>query len=263
MALIQKLINKDKYDLKCTYSMKPTGICIHNTANNSSAKNEIRYMQNNTSSTSFHIAIDDIEAIQGIPFNRNTWHSGDGVSGVGNRNFISIEICYSLSGGDKFARAEQRAAKEVALLLKEYNWGIDRVKKHQDFSRKDCPHRTLNLGWQRFLNMIQTELKVLNIVKPPSNVNATKKPGENIVKQYSEEGTFTCNVDYINFRDKPLIETSNPITGRYSKGEKVNYDYVVITNKFVYISWFSSFTGTRRYMPVRDLINKEVWGIFK
>lgn len=45
-------------------------------------------MVKNDSSTSFHIAVDDVEAIQGIPFNRNSWNCGDGRNGNGNRNGI-------------------------------------------------------------------------------------------------------------------------------------------------------------------------------
>ena len=79
---------------------------------------------------------------------------GDGVNGKGNRKGISIEICYSKSGGDKFIKAEQNAAKFIASILKEKGWGIDKVKKHQDFNGKYCPHRTLDMGWNRFLYRI-------------------------------------------------------------------------------------------------------------
>ena len=164
MALIQKLISKDKYPIKCPYQMTPRGIAIHNTANDANAADEVAYMSRNKNEVSYHIAIDDVEAIQAIPFNRNAWHAGDGGNGEGNRNYIAVEICYSLSGGDRFNKAEQRAAKEVAALLKQYNWTINNVKKHQDFSKKYCPHRTLDLGWQRFLNMIQEELNKLKEV---------------------------------------------------------------------------------------------------
>lgn len=166
--LKQMLIDSGKYGVKCPYSMSPKGVCIHNTANDATASNEVAYMQSNNNEVSFHIAIDDVEAIQAIPFNRNTWHAGDGGSGQGNRNYISIEICYSKSGGLKFINAEKRAAKEVAALLKQYGWTINNVKKHRDFSNKYCPHLTLDLGWQRFLNMIQAEL---NTSTANNNVN--------------------------------------------------------------------------------------------
>lgn len=41
-------------------------------------------------------------------------------------------------------------AKFIADGLKAHGWGIDKVKKHQDFANKYCPHRTLDMGWQRF-----------------------------------------------------------------------------------------------------------------
>jgi N-acetylmuramoyl-L-alanine amidase len=47
-------------------------------------------------------------------------------------------------------------------LLKQYGWGIDKVTKHQDYSGKYCPHKTLDLGWQRFVNMVKEELDKLN-----------------------------------------------------------------------------------------------------
>ena len=168
--LKQMLIDSNKYGVKCPYSMTPKGICIHNTANDASALAERNNVNrwDNEAEVSFHIAIDDIEAIQLIPFNRNSWHAGDGGNGPGNRDYIAIEICYSKSGGDRFIKAEQRAAKEVAALLKEYGWSINNVKKHQDFSNKYCPHRTLDMGWQRFLNMIQAELSASNVIDTPS-----------------------------------------------------------------------------------------------
>lgn len=172
--LKQMLIDSNKYGVKCPYSMTPRGICIHNTANDASAVAERNNVNrwDNDKEVSFHVAIDDEEAIQLIPFNRNAWHAGDGGNGSGNRNYIAIEICYSLSGGERFTKAEQRASKEVAALLKQYGWNINNVKKHQDFSAKYCPHRTLDMGWQRFLNMVQAELNVLNgsnQVSPPTS----------------------------------------------------------------------------------------------
>jgi hypothetical protein len=139
--------------------MIPIGVCIHNTANDASAKNEISYMVTNTNQTSFHFAVDDIEVWQGLPLNRNGWHAGDGATGEGNRKYIGIEICYSKSGGEKFTKAEERTAQFCAELLKERGWGIDRVRTHKSFSGKNCPHRTLELGWDRFLNKVSNYLQ--------------------------------------------------------------------------------------------------------
>ena len=116
MALTVKKIPMpaEKYSIKCPYIMNPTRIVIHNTANDAAAMNEIKYMQSNNSQTSFHYAVDDKEAVQGVELWRNAWHAGDGAEGTGNRYGIAIEICYSKSGGTKFEKAEKNAAAKPA-----------------------------------------------------------------------------------------------------------------------------------------------------
>lgn len=154
----QNLVSSSKYNIKCPYSMEAEFIVVHNTANDASANNEIAYMISNNNKVSYHYAVDDVEIVQGIPENRNAWHAGDGGSGQGNRKGLAIEICYSKSGEEKFDKAEENAAEFIASKLKEKGWGIDKVKKHQDFANKYCPHRTLDYGWERFLNKVRTYL---------------------------------------------------------------------------------------------------------
>lgn len=156
--IIKQIVPESKYGIKCPYEMIPTRIVVHNTANDATARNEIAYMTNNNYETSFHYAVDDKEIVQGLPLDRNGWHSSDG-NGKGNREGIAIEICYSKSGGDRFIKAEQNAVDLIVYLLKKYNWGIDRVTKHQDYCGKYCPHRTLDMGWNRFINMINAKLE--------------------------------------------------------------------------------------------------------
>lgn len=158
------MVAQSKWNIKCPYSMNAEYITVHNTANDASANNEISYMISNNNEVSYHFAIDDKEVVQGIPLNRNAWHAGDGGSGTGNRKSIGIEICYSLSGGDRFIAAEKLAAKFIAQLLDERGWGVEKVKKHQDWSGKYCPHRTLDMGWQRFLDMVRVELRGIETV---------------------------------------------------------------------------------------------------
>ena len=155
MVEIKKnLVQAWNYGNKCPYSMSPEYITVHNTANDAPAANEVNYMINNSSEVSFHYAVDDKEIVQGVSEDRNTWNAGDG-NGKGNMKSISVEICYSRSGGERFLQAERNAAEFIACLLKQHGWGIDRVKKHQDWNGKYCPHRTLDMGWDRFLNMVR------------------------------------------------------------------------------------------------------------
>ena len=262
MSLVKSLITSDKYGVKCPYQMTPKGICIHNTANDAPAKNEVSYMKSNNNEVSYHIAIDDLEAIQVIPFDRNAWHAGDGGNGQGNRNYIAVEICYSESGGDRFIKAEKRAAKEVAALLKEYGWTINNVKKHQDFSNKYCPHRTLDMGWQRFLNMIQAELNVLNgssTQTPSSNQDENIKVGSKVrvvgfnystgesIPSWVKSNTYTVQqvngdkcllkeiVSWVYIRDLQIVSSGNtapstptqPQSKRYAENGTFYFDTAV------------------------------------
>lgn len=153
--IVEDLISPSKYETQCPYSMTPEYITIHNTANDASAKNEIAYMKRNNYN-SYHFAVDDVEARQGLPLNRNNFSCGDGANGTGNRKSIAIEICYSKSGGARYTQAEENCVQLVAYLLKKYGFGIDRVKKHQDWSGKYCPHRILAENrWESFKQRIQ------------------------------------------------------------------------------------------------------------
>lgn len=206
MEIRQMLVDKSKYNIKCPYSMTPKFIIVHNTENDASADNEISYMRNNNDEVSFHIAVDDKEAVQGIPFNRNSWNAGDGGKGKGNRHGIAIEICYSKSGGERFIKAEQNAAKLIAQLLKERGWDIGKVTKHQDYSGKYCPRRTLDMGWERFLNMIRAELGEASV-----NVSESNNSGSN--------GGVTGKIiyqSYDNKKKKWLPEVNSHITVEYA-----------------------------------------------
>ncbi len=154
MEIIKNLVDKSKYSIKCPFDMKATRIVVHETANDASAENEIAYMIRNNNESSFHFAVDDKQAVQGMPLDRNAWHAGDG-NGKGNREGIAIEICYSKSGGERWIASVDNAAQLIAQLLKERGWGVDKVTKHQDYSGKNCPHRILSdFGWNNFINAV-------------------------------------------------------------------------------------------------------------
>ncbi|AFQ19037.1 N-acetylmuramoyl-L-alanine amidase [Bacillus thuringiensis] len=146
MEIKQMLVPASRYSVLCPYEMNPTEITFHNTYNDAPAINERNNVANNSNGTSFHIAVDDKEAIQLIPFNRNAWHAGDGTNGRGNRHSIGVEICYSLSGGDKYRKAELNAIKVIRQLMDQFNIPIERVKTHQERNGKYCPHRMLDEG---------------------------------------------------------------------------------------------------------------------
>lgn len=187
MQITNVICPTNKYNLKCPYEMNAEEIAVHNTANDASAMSEVSYMIGNNSSTSFHVAVDNYRVVTAIPFNRNAFHAGDGRNGRGNRKAISIEICYSKSGGERFEEAEDLTASYIAMLLKERNWGINKVKKHQDYSKKYCPHRTLDMGWERFLNKIRKHLDYQAI--PVQNNNNNEGGNLEMAKVYQNGST--------------------------------------------------------------------------
>ena len=188
-TIVKQLIPQSKYKLKATYAMTPEYITVHNTANDASVANEIKYMSGNSNATSYHVAIDDKQAIEAIPFNRTAWHCGDGVNGKGNRSSIGIEICYSKSGGPRYVQAEENAVQYIARLLKSYGWGVDRVKQHYDWSRKNCPHRIRGEGrWQSFIARVQDALDALNVT------HASKRPNLNVDNKIGTQATDDANV---------------------------------------------------------------------
>lgn len=173
MKITNVIMPESKYALKCPYMMEMEEIATHNSANDASAMAEVSYMIGNNSSTSFHAAVDDTRVVTGIPFNRNAFHAGDGRNGRGNRKAYSIEICYSKSGGERFEAAENNAAAYTAMILRENGWGIERVKRHYDYSKKYCPHRTMDLGWERYLNKIRAHLVFQNQTPEINNEGGT------------------------------------------------------------------------------------------
>lgn len=143
-------------------------VTIHNTGNPAStAMNERDWLRNpsNTSTTGYHIVLDEKEAYQVIPLTENAWHAGDGASGPGNRKSIGIEICES---GD-FDKSMRNAVVLVAGLLQGKGKPVSVVVQHNKWSGKNCP-RLIRAGhkgwtWQKFLLEVELEMEKFKDVK--------------------------------------------------------------------------------------------------
>lgn len=155
----QNLVAQSKWPLKAPFAMVPKKATVHNTDNEATASAEINYMNSNNNQVSYHAAIDEKEAVQGLPYDRNGWHSGDGRNGYGNRNTLSYEICRNYDRTrrttnllsplkEQYAQAELNASKVIAQDM--YDWNInpvlDNVKYHNDWNGKNCPSKILNEG---------------------------------------------------------------------------------------------------------------------
>ncbi|WP_256718602.1 N-acetylmuramoyl-L-alanine amidase [Paenibacillus odorifer] len=142
--------------------MSATTITIHNTGNPaSSAANERAWLTNPTNArqASFHIVVDEKEAVECLPLNENAWHSGDGSAAKsGNRTSIGVEICES----GNYAKTLDNAAALVASMLKERGWGTERLRRHYDWSGKICPRLMYDsgkwTGWTAFKALVQAHM---------------------------------------------------------------------------------------------------------
>ena len=218
---------KEKYSIKCPYTMNPEYVVIHNTANDASAENEIKYMQSNNAYTSFHYAVDDKEAVQGVDLWRNAWHAGDGSEGKGNRKGIAIEICYSKSGGSRFTKAEQNAAELAAKLLNDFGWNTNRMITHKDCSGKYCPHRTLDMGWDRFVKMVEAKRKELLGIK----TNA--KTGRQTLNGYTIESCKDFSIVYWDKSKKKWTAESYINGGFFGYFKEGNLDFTLPVGNLV------------------------------
>jgi len=139
-------VNKDK---RPGIKIVPEYITIHSTGNpKSTAENERNWLVNpdNNRVASWHIVVDEKEIIEAIPLNELAYHSG---SKEGNNKSIAIEICES---GNR-QKTLDNTAKLVTKILIEKNWGIDKLRRHFDWSGKNCPS-IFNYnnweGWKKF-----------------------------------------------------------------------------------------------------------------
>lgn len=154
----------------------PEYITVHSTANpGSTARQERAWLTNpsNKRTASWHICIDEREAVEAIPLDEAAWHAGDGGNGPGNRKSIAIEICES---GNR-TKTLENAAELIAGLLRHLGLGAGRLRRHWDWSGKVCP-RILMVNnwaaWKNFKHDIEKRLNALGSTLSLTNpVNST------------------------------------------------------------------------------------------
>ncbi|WML41246.1 N-acetylmuramoyl-L-alanine amidase [Neobacillus sp. OS1-2] len=102
MNIIQRFIPASNKETRPGIKMIPKYITIHETDNpgaGADASAHARLQERgNDRTASWHLQIDDHEAIQSIPFNEIAWAAGDGRNGPGNQTSIHIEICVNADG---------------------------------------------------------------------------------------------------------------------------------------------------------------------
>ncbi|MBM6622684.1 peptidoglycan DD-metalloendopeptidase family protein [Micrococcaceae bacterium RIT802] len=143
-----------------------TSITVHETANTDVGADAQAHADLQTNGTvrqaSWHITVDDVEAIRSFPNTAQCWHAG---TDEGNRNSVAVEICVNADGD--YDKAFKIAAATVADLRQELGLGRDEVLQHHAWTGKDCPNQMRAAGrWQEFLDLTGTVQKEGTMINP-------------------------------------------------------------------------------------------------
>lgn len=226
MYKVKHIDNKHKLTYR---KMIPEYITIHSTGNlKSTAQNERDNLNRpeNTEPTGFHIVVDEKEVIECMPLDNVAYHAGDGREGKGNTKSIGIEICES---GDR-EKTLNNAKILVANMLKERGWKIDRLKRHFDWSGKNCPS-ILNYnnweGWTKFLNDIKDMIDIdKNVIDVDRIKDWEREQGQEAIRSLADKGVINNpdlwidKLDGAHIADWAIWSLLNRIADRNDKPNK-------------------------------------------
>ena len=135
-------------------------IVIHDTGNRNigaNAMNNFNYFNSREVGSSADFFVDSKQALCVNDYKKYyTWHCGDGNGkyGITNENSVGVELCIN-SDGD-YDTAFKNMVKCVKSLMSELNVPIERVVRHYDASRKNCPQTfNKNRNWNKWYEFKQ------------------------------------------------------------------------------------------------------------
>jgi N-acetylmuramoyl-L-alanine amidase CwlA len=136
-------------------------IVVHDTANKSKgadADAHFNYFNGGNRNSSADFFVDDKKILQVNDYTKYyTWQVGDGKGkyGITNQNSIGIELCVNEDGN--YNKAFCNMVDLTKYLMKELGIPSERVVRHYDASRKNCPASMSKNDWaywQDFKNRI-------------------------------------------------------------------------------------------------------------
>ena len=182
-------------------------IVVHDTGNPSRGANataHYNYFNGGDRSSSADFFVDDTQVLCVNDYYKfYTWHCGDGRGkyGITNRNSVGIEFCINVdSDRDKTL---ERTAQLVRELMQELNIPIERVVRHYDASRKNCPQSMSKNGWAAWYEF-KEKLK---------GEDLTMAQYEELKNRMDEMSANLTNI--INDMDAKLEKITNPMIYNY------------------------------------------------
>ena len=168
-----------KHNITHSPNRKIEYIILHDTGNfkqGANAEMHFKYFNGGNRQSSADFFVDDSQVLKINDYKNNfTWAVGDGKGryGITNRNSISVEIC--VNSDNDMDKTINKTIDLVIYLMKELNLPIERVCRHFNASRKNCP-QTMNMGtwdkWHAFINQVKERM---NPMKKIENVDEALK----------------------------------------------------------------------------------------
>lgn len=199
MNIIKKQIayNRSKRSSAIKY------IVIHDTGNKSkgaNASSHFNYFNGGDRQSSADFFVDSEQIIQINDYKKYyTYQCGDGRGkyGITNANSIGIEICVN-SDGD-YQKAYKSAIELTKYLMKDLNIPIERVVRHYDASRKNCPASMSSNNWelwQKFKKLLSEseELTMAQYEELKKEIAALEKTIESLKKSAEKVYHYTAEV---------------------------------------------------------------------
>jgi len=135
-------------------TQKPQYIVIHDTGNTGKGSNadaHFTYFNGGDRQASYDFVVDDKQILQVNDYTKYySWHCGDGKGayGITNGNSVGVSICIN-SDGD-YAAAWVKLVELTRWLMAELGIPAERVVRHYDASRKNCPASMSGSGWAKW-----------------------------------------------------------------------------------------------------------------
>ena len=182
-------------------------IVVHDTGNPSRGANataHYNYFNGGDRSSSADFFVDDTQVLCVNDYYKfYTWHCGDGHGkyGITNRNSVGIEFCINVDSDRN--KTLERTAQLVRELMQELKIPIDRVVRHYDASRKNCPQSMSGNGWAQWYKF-KEKLK---------GEDLTMAQYEELKNRMDEMSANLTNI--INDMDAKLEKITNPMIYNY------------------------------------------------
>lgn len=128
-------------------------LVIHDTGNlnkGAGALNHRNYVENNSRGASAHYFVDDKVIVQYVGDSMAAGSVGDGRGryGITNSNSLSIEMCINSDGN--YLKMYKNTVELAKNLMKKFNIPWERVVRHYDASRKNCPGHMSKNKWEKW-----------------------------------------------------------------------------------------------------------------